>query len=657
MKAKRFMLIFAVAVACGCTEIGVRPVHAPDFLSSWRANIQQPDGLSVRTLQTLRQYDLDRLVVRKPEEVAAQMHEMVVRDPRPELLYALAELHCWLGRQAEKVGKPLACHHYYLCAGYAYHYLFGAANAQEVENLLAVSAFDPRFRLACDLYNASLTKCIRAAQKVGKLDPAKPLYVQTADGQGFTLSVAHHGFAWRPEEFGPLLFCEDFRVEGLSNQYRTYGLGVPLIGERPPGAPPAAHASYPRNLQFPVTAFFQFPGDVANLAKQHSGMLDLYNPNNITWLSVHGGRVPLETDLTTPLAYFLAHTGFGDASYDGLLRPDKVQVNTGIYMFEPYQPGKIPVLLIHGLFSSPLTWAPLINDLQADPELRERYQFWAYLYPTADPYLVTAADLRQRLSALRNELDPQGRDPALSDMVLVGHSMGGLIAKLLTTRSRDAKGNELYWRLLTKQVTPEAFAKLQIRPQTKEELQRTFFFDEQPYIRRVIFLATPHHGSSLSPSWPARFINRFVRLPNTLTETLTDLARSDPKAWPMLAKGDLPTSIEMLKPGAEALELLAAEPRPPQVHFNSVVGVLHNPGYLVEHFSPGGRSKEGTDGVVPYESAHLPEADTELVVPADHFNVHHHPRAVLEVRRLLHEHLREAEAQAIVPVSLRSVEE
>ena len=651
------MLIIVVAVACGCTEISVRPVRTPEFLSSWRASIQQPDGLSVRTLQTLRQYDLDGLVARHPEEVAAQMHEMVVRDPRPDLLYALAELHCWLGRQAERAGRPSACHNYYLCAGYAYHYLFGAATADEGENLLAVSAFDPRFRLACDLYNYSLTKCIRAAQKLGKLDPARPLYVQTTDGQGFTLSVAHHGFAWRPEEFGRLLFCEDFRVEGLSNQYRTYGLGVPLIGERSPGQPPAAHGLYPHNLQFPVTAFFQFPGDVANLERQHSGMLDLYNPINITWLSVHGGRVPLETDLTTPLAYFLAHAGFGEDAYNGLLRPDKVQANTGIYMFEPYQPGKIPVLLIHGLFSSPLTWAPLINDLQADPELRERYQFWAYLDPSSDPYLVTAADLRQRLSALKNELDPQGRDPALNDMVLVGHSMGGLIAKLLTTKSRDDSGHENFWPLLTKQVTPEAFAKLQIRPQTKEELQRTFFFDEQPYVRRVIFMATPHHGSSLSPSWPARLANRFVRLPNTLVDTLNDLARSDPKAWPMLAKGDLPTSIDMLAPRAEALELLAAQPRPPRVHFNSVIGVLPKPGYLVEHFSPGGRSKEGTDGVVPYDSAHIAEADSELVVPSDHFNVNHHPKAVMEVRRLLHEHLREAETQAIVPVNLRSVEE
>jgi hypothetical protein len=44
---------------------------------------------------------------------------------------------------------------------------------------------------------------------------------------------------------------------------------------------------------------------------------------------------------------------------------------------------------------------------------------------------------------------------------------------------------------------------------------------------------------------------------------------------------------------------------------------------------------------VPYQSAHLEGADSELVVPADHYHVHHHPLAVLEVRRILLEHLRE----------------
>src|SRR5207245_3461486 len=136
--------------------------------------------------------------------------------------------------------------------------------------------------------------------------------------------------------------------------------------------------------------------------------------------------------LSTPLAYFLAHTALDSCEYTGFLRADKILDRTGVYLLEPYQPGKIPVLMVHGLLSSPLTWAPLFNDLRADPVLRERYQFWFYFYPTGNPYLATAADLRRSLEQLRNDVDPRHADPALEQMVFVGHSMGGLVSKLMT---------------------------------------------------------------------------------------------------------------------------------------------------------------------------------------------------------------------------------
>src|ERR1041385_4254278 len=123
---------------------------------------------------------------------------------------------------------------------------------------------------------------------------------------------------------------------------------------------------------------------------------------------------------TGPLSFFFqAEDGIRYVAVTGVqtcalpicfLRPDAVKGMSGVYLVEPYQPGKIPVLLVHGLLSSPLTWAPLYNDLLADPRLRERYQFWFYLYPTANPYIVTAADLRDALGALRSRLAPQRRD-------------------------------------------------------------------------------------------------------------------------------------------------------------------------------------------------------------------------------------------------------
>jgi pimeloyl-ACP methyl ester carboxylesterase len=628
-RARRWLRLAVCALATavlGCSYgIGVRRSASTSLLADWRASAVEADDLSPRTWQTLHKLDLDSLYRRRPREALARLRELAGPAPPPPMLFALAEVSYLLGRRAEKENDPLACADYYLCAGYAYHFLFPPGSAGPFRP----SAFDPHFRLACDLYNAGLAKCIRAAQGIGRLDPRQQLHLPTPDGQGFHLSVVHHGFTWKPEEFGPLLFCADYQVHGLDNHYRGYGLGVPLISMRPAGLPARASAAfYPDEVSFPVTAFFRFEGTVADLGSQRAGRLELYNPLEIRAVEVEGRTVPLETDLTTPLAYFLGHTDL-NVGLTGFLRADKVEKRAGVYMFEPYQPGKIPVLMVHGLLSSPLTWTPMFNDLRADPQLRKHFQFWFYLYPTGNPYLATAAELRQSLARLRAEVDPRRQDPALDQMVFVGHSMGGLVSRLLT---RDS-GND-FWRL----VSPEPFDRLHLQPQARAELQPIFFFERVPAVKRVVFLGTPHHGSKLSPSPLGQLATRLVRLPSNLMDAARDLVQENPRA---VAEGDggaprparLPTSIDLLAPGSPALKLIAASTEPADVHFHSIIGVAY------------GEGVRGSDGVVPYTSAHLDGVDSEVVVPADHFHVHHHPRAVAEVRRILLEHLRQTREQ------------
>jgi pimeloyl-ACP methyl ester carboxylesterase len=274
--------------------------------------------------------------------------------------------------------------------------------------------------------------------------------------------------------------------------------------------------------------------------------------------------------------------------------------------------------------SSPETWAPLFNDLQADPLIREKYQFWVYFYPTSDPYLLTAVDLRQHLAKLRADLDPDRRDPALDDLVLVGHSMGGLVSKLLTV-----DGGDDFWGL----VSDEPLAQVRARPEVREQLRDTFYFGRVPAVRRVVFLGTPHHGSKLGPSFLAQKALKFVQIPKALVDEANDLTAENPD----LKLRRLPTSVDLLAPNASALELLAARPRPEGVHYHSVVGVAL-PGEAVVERWLAGYDKVPGDGVVPYASAHLEASESELVVPADHYHVHQHPLAVREVRRILLEH-------------------
>lgn len=646
------LLCALLLTTAGCSYgITVRHAQGPDLLAAWKASITGDDELSPRTMQTLRRWDLDDDYRKHPAETFAQLQAAAAKDPAPDLLFALAEISYHLGRHAEKHENAGACRYYYLCSAYAYHYLFPSCPGEHVphgppgteDHLRPVScgagtfdsfAFDPRFRLACDLYNTGLAKCIRAAQRVGQLDPRQQLQLPTPDGKGFTLSVVHHGFPWQPEEFGPLLFCADYEVVGLANNYRGYGLGVALMGTRSKDQSSQNGAKgglrYPHEVSFPVSAFFRFDGTIADLGSQRAGRLELYNPLTIQTVRIGNRPVPLETDLTTPLAYFLSRTDLDGIEYTGFLQADKITDRTGIYAFEPYQPGKIPVIMVHGLLSSPLTWTTMFNDLRADPQIRAHYQFWFYLYPTGNPYLATAADFRQELCRLRGELDPRHLDPALDHMVLVGHSMGGLVSRLLTVESSGD-----FWQLVSK----KPFDSLNLAADSREELQRTFFFEPQPNVERIIFIGTPHHGSNLSPSPPARLAAHFVRLPKRLMQVAGDVARADPQAFSGMHEGQLANSIDLLAPGSPALELMAARPRPPRVHFHSIIGEVF------------GKGENASDGVVPYRSAHLDEVDSEAIVPASHMVVHHHPRAVLEVWHILQAHLQEVQkAEHLIPI-------
>jgi pimeloyl-ACP methyl ester carboxylesterase len=303
----------------------------------------------------------------------------------------------------------------------------------------------------------------------------------------------------------------------------------------------------------------------------------------------------------------------------GFVRADRLKDETGIRMPDPYEPGKIPVIFVHGLLSSPLTWAPLFNELRGDPFLRDHFQFWACYYPTGHPFFGSAAELRAELSRLRSDLDPDHRDAAFEHMVLIGHSMGGLVSKLITQN-----GGPDLWRAVS--ATP--FDELDLSPALREKLRETLFFQREGGVTRVIFIATPHHGACLSQSAAGWLGTHLVHFRADLEDFAKEIAQRIPDS----VYGHVPTSIELLAPDSRALRILAARPAPPGVHYHSVIGVEPKTWHLLGPAEPG-------DGVVAYRSAHLEGVESELVVPANHFTVHQHQETVEEIRRILIEHL------------------
>jgi hypothetical protein len=134
--------------------------------------------------------------------------------------------------------------------------------------------------------------------------------------------------------------------------------------------------------------------------------------------------------------------------------------------------------------------------------------------------------------------------------------------------------------------------------------------------------------------------DRFLKLPRDLVDAAHDVARANPQLWPEAGKhpetATLPTSLDLLEPGAPALEVLVRHEPSPGVHIHSIIGVTH------------GQGTKSSDGIVPYTSSHINGVDSEILVPADHQKVHDHPLAVLEVRRILHEHLEEVRDRHII---------
>ena len=176
---------------------------------------------------------------------------------------------------------------------------------------------------------------------------------------------------------------------------------------------------------------------------------------------------------------------------------------------------------------------------------------------------------------------------------------------------------------------------MKLQPATRDELEQVVYFQREPQIRRVVFIATPHGGSQLSPSLIGRLGDKLAGMPKRATRTLRDLTMENPELRHL---DEMPTSIDELAPDSPVLRALATKRPATGVHYHSIVGVTAESCNPLEEWLTGIDAHVPGDGVVPYKSAHLDGAESEVVVSADHTHVHHHPLAILELRRILLEH-------------------
>ncbi len=466
------------------------------------------------------------------------------------------------------------------------------------------SCSSPANWAAMKAYHENLTRLLEDAARYGRLDPRGRLLVTDAGGLR-AIPIAYYGFAWKRGDFCQVLPAGEIGTRDLLHHYYSPGLGAALVAVRQAcGEEPF----FPPRQPFAATAVLRpTPSDA---------VLEFYNPLVLGATAIGPAQVGLDRDLTASLAY--AKQQAPHKYLQGFLDPGDTDVQPKLIMMEPYQAGKIPVVFIHGLGSDPLTWADAINGLGAQPDIYARYQFWLLYYPTGGAVLESAAALREQLVAVREIHDPRHRDPAFEQIVLVGHSLGGLVAQLQVTYSYD---------ILWQRAANQPIEAVRTTPQMREQLRRSFYFDPSPLVKRVVFIGTPHRGSNLARRLVGRVASKLVQFSAAEDRDYRQLMENNRDIFAPYLWRSRPTSIDLLEPSNPLLEAMGQMPYGRCVRVHSIIGT-----------SAKSLNGEISDGVVPVSSARLAGSCSELAVPIRHEDLNKKDPSVAELRRILREH-------------------
>lgn len=625
-------MIFLAAGCAGPDYLMDRSVRENALSNTLQLLSPQGPQVSERSWNTLRRFDLVDHYNQDNQQCLETIRARISEHPDAELIYALSELSYVQGKRAEQEGRISdAMNDYGVTLTNSYDYLF-SDDLDTTRN-----PYDPQFRAVCDLYNEALEDTLRLLCEENSLEPGQRYTIKTPDRE-FIVRTEMRG-KWRPDEFDRYEFVSDYEIQVLRNRHTTYGLGVPLIAvRRPPNEEDQRETYYADGLSYAVTALMRCDGPKGGRAgESKTCILEFFDPLSANQIKLAEQWVPLETDLTTPLAFFLDSPEFRkrNRATEGLINPHHSQAKRGLYMLEPYDPNRIPVLMVHGLWSSPMTWMDMFNDLRSFPEIRERYQFWFYLYPSGQPFWISATQLRTDLAAMRETFDPGRRHKSLDEMVLVGHSMGGLVSRMQTIDSGDQ-----FWQIVSNEPikSPEqALAKMEGPEEDRVKLVSTLFFRPNQSVKRVVTIATPHEGSKFAND-VTRFIARWaIQLPKTTILTGNRLSDQNPGLFKDTKLLTVANAIDSLAPDSPIFPVLNMAARSPDVKYHNIIGVLQNPSFISSQGGPG-------DGIVSKASAELEDHESELIVDAKHSDIHMSNKTIFEVRRILLKHLHELDA-------------
>ncbi len=602
-------LLFAL-VACSA-PVNVDRVDLRTAYDGLNRTALSSDQLSEATRTVLRRAALFEVFNYRPDDaITALRAQAIVTGMRWPDLYALAELYYYVGRRTKSKAMLLAS------ALYAYAVLFPAGDADRP------SPYSGQFLHAADFYNLALTQVLSGAGAEGVAKLQSGRYAVPFGVVDVAIDQASLTFAGRTmTSFVPTMNLE---VQGFQNNYRSDGIGAPLAAGLEPAPYPDKGLILPVNLRIPTSAVLQMDDPRRQLTGSTlTARLTLYTIYDTASIRIGSHTVPLEYDQTAVRALFAVEGKAWTRELSGLLDnalagPNGTN-NDNLFALEPHRHGRIPVVLVHGTASSPLRWADMVNDLLEDKDIRDHYEFWFFTYNTGNPIPISANVLRRAIENAVKSLGGVQADPALGRMVVIGHSQGGLLTKLV---SIDA-GTRLWDAISNKPVD-----ELNLKPETKAMLKEVLFVRRLPFVETVVFIATPHAGSYQASLTIASLFTRLVTLPLGIASAAADVLTNAGDGLKLDKDRRAFNSINGMSPRNPAIEALRQIPVAPGIHAHSVIPTLQD-----------GPLNDRNDGIVDYKSAHIDGVESELVIERQGHSTQSNPLAVREVHRILLEQL------------------
>ncbi len=632
MVVRVFVWMLLGIVLTGCAGVKVVEVGASDYMSLRRGDILSAGRLSTFTRSALQVVGIDDSVCLRQSSLCRDALMQVGVMDEEQRLSALSEL--WL-QEALVLAKGLsgasdwrreeALLAYVESGRYAYAYLF------LTERKPAMRALEDRQTQVRDYYNFAVQKVVIETFDLHRDDitssldgngnyrfPVGPWMINGFVEQGFSNEKTE-----LPQELVP---AASLTFKGLRNIYRRDGVGAELVAVRDKrvinrNSQDVAWSETP----FPaVSVVMSFSGKTLDeVLATHEVTLIGYDPYRRDSVQLEGIEIPLAANFTSAYGLWLARSGFASQALLTLVGRGDVLEKPHVYLMQPYDPNRRIVIMLHGLASSPEAWINVANEVLGDEILRRHYQIWQVYYPTNIPLIVNHYEIQKAIEATLKHVDATGTSEASKDIVLIGHSMGGILSRLMVSSSTNNvwDGIEKKYGLDEERINA-----------LRKNMGPYGEFKPLKGVDRAIFIATPHRGTPVAENRFARWISSLIALPVSLVNRFKDVAQLvvDPASAKHQTLTTPLSSIGSLSDKDPFMQMTYNLPILPSVQYHSIIG----------NNTPNLPLEKSDDGVVPYGSAHLAGAQSEKVIPSWH-SVQETPEAIVEIRRILRLHLKE----------------